>query len=260
MAGGGKDPDMCAPPPTIGLPVYPGEKDLFQFAQNFEFLEGEFFMFGALGYGYDTVAPGMAVKNEFGGIPRPLLNLSDGVFADIMNDAFGYNLNPPFDPYNDTLKYLIAAYVIPYVGVVTAVGANPSVRGYESKRLLAGLLAVEAGQDAIIRTLLYERKYELVPPYNITVAEFTIKISELRNRLAMCGVKDEGLIVPMPLGAEGKLTTNILSADNDSLAYQRTPNEALRVLYLTGSECQPGGFFPQGANGKIAKEFLISPC
>ncbi|KAG6530791.1 hypothetical protein ZIOFF_004549 [Zingiber officinale] len=147
---------------------------------------------------------------------------------------------------------LIASYAIPYMGVAAAVGANPSVNGY----LLAGLLAVEAGQDAVIRALLYERKNELVPPYNITVAEFTIKISELRNRLAMCGVKDEGLIVPMPLGAEGKLTTNILSADKDSLAYSRTPAEVLRILYGTGNESMPGGFLPQGGNGKIAREFL----
>ncbi|XP_074561820.1 ferritin-like catalase Nec2 [Curcuma longa] len=277
---------MGAPPPTIGLPFYPGEKDLFQFAQNFEFFEGEFWMSGALGCGYDCVAPEMVMggpppvgarkanldnttkaiieelgyqevgnmrelKSKYGGIPRPLLNLSGEVFAKIMNDAFGYNLNPPFDPYNDTLKYLIASYVIPYMGVVAAVGANPSINGYVSKKILAGLLAVEAGQDAVIRTLLYPRKDEQVPPYNITVADFTIKISELRNRLAMCGLKDEGLIVPMALGAEGRLTTNILSADNYSLGYSRTPAEVFRVFYLTGDESKPGGFFPEGSDGRV---------
>ncbi|XP_074561821.1 ferritin-like catalase Nec2 [Curcuma longa] len=291
MAGGGRDPDICEPPRTIGLPIYSSDKDLLQFALNLEFLEAEFFLFGSLGVGLNSIAPELAmggpppvgarkanldnttndiieefgyqevghlrvIESTVGGIPRPLLNLSAEVFADIMNDAFGYNLNPPFDPYNDTLKYLIASYVIPYIGVVAYAGANPSIRGYESKRLLAGLLAVEAGQDAVIRTLLYQHKLELVPPYNITVANFTIKISELRNRLAMCGVKDEGLIVPMSLGAEGRLTTNILSADNDSLAYSRTPAEVLRIGYGTGNESKPGGFLPRGGNGKIAREFL----
>lgn len=123
-------------------------------------------------------------------------------------------------------------------------------------QLVAGLLAVEAGQDAVIRGILYQRKRELVPPYNITVAEFSIKISELRNRLGMCGIKDEGLIVPLALGAEERLTTNILSADEDSLGYPRTPAEVLRIVYGTGSERMQGGFLPQGGNGKIAREFL----
>jgi hypothetical protein len=124
-------------------------------------------------------------------------------------------------------------------------------------QLLAGLLGVEAGQDAVFRGLLLERKRETVPPYKgITVAEFTDRISATRNQLGMCGVKDEGLTVPPELGAEGRICTNVLSADRDSLSYPRTPAELLRILYLTGNEHVPGGFFPEGANGKIAREFL----
>ena len=127
-------------------------------------------------------------------------------------------------------------------------------------QLLAGLLAVEAGQDAAFRALLFERKSETVPPYKgITVAEFTDRISAARNQLGKCGVKDEGLTVPPELGAEGRICTNVLSADRDSLSYARTPEELLSILYLTGDEHVPGGFFPEGANGKIAREFLRKP-
>lgn len=126
-------------------------------------------------------------------------------------------------------------------------------------QLLAGLLGVEAGQDAVIRTYLYERHNEIVQPYNYTVAEFTTRISDLRNRLARCGIKDEGLIVPLELGAEKKTSSNILSANAESLSYSRTPAEVLRVLYNSGDERIPGGFYPLGGNGKVARDFLGKP-
>lgn len=124
-------------------------------------------------------------------------------------------------------------------------------------QLLAGLLGAEAGQDAVIRTYLYERAEQLVSPYEITVAEFTAKISKLRDRLGMCGLKDEGLFVPPELGAEMKTSSNILSLNRYSLAYARTPKEVLRILYGTGNEHIPGGFFPEGGNGRIAREYLL---
>lgn len=121
---------------------------------------------------------------------------------------------------------------------------------------MAGLLAVESAQDGIIRGYLFQRLDELVQPYNITVAEFTDRISDLRNRLGMCGIRDEGLLVPIELGAEQKITTNVVSADRNSLGYSRTPQEVLRILYATGNERVPGGFLPDGGNGAIARALL----
>lgn len=121
----------------------------------------------------------------------------------------------------------------------------------------ASLLGVEAGQNAVIRTLLYERANETVEPYNITVAEFTNRTSVLANQLGKCGLKDEGVIVPRSLGAENQTESNILAADANSASYSRTPQELLRILYGTGNESMAGAFFPKGANGLIAKAFLI---
>lgn len=115
---------------------------------------------------------------------------------------------------------------------------------------------MESAQDAIIRGWLFERKQVIVEPYNYTVAEFTDNISNLRNRLAMCGIKDEGLIVPPELGAEMRLCTNVISANADSVSYRRTSKEILRIMYLTGDEHIPGGFYPEGANGEIARMYL----
>ncbi|CAJ1963126.1 unnamed protein product [Sphenostylis stenocarpa] len=304
--------------------------DLLEFPLNLEYLEAEFFLFGALGYGLDMIAPKLAgggdppigakfakldnlvrdviiqfglqevghlraIKSTVKGFPRPLLNLSSSAFAEVMDAAFGRTLNPPFDPYANSINFLLASYVIPYVGLTGYVGTNPLLHNSSSRKLellsgktvisrnelllsspsllfmlhndnvhmlhlheqlVAGLLAVESGQDAVIRALLYERKAQLVQPYGVTVGEFTDRISNLRNKLGKAGLKDEGLVVPRKDGAEGEVSGNILAGDKDSLAYSRTPKEILRIVYGTGDEHVPGGFYPKGARGRIATSYL----
>ena len=120
------------------------------------------------------------------------------------------------------------------------------------------LAAIKAGQNAVIRSLLYPNATQLVPPYNITVREFTEAISQLTNDLAKCGIKSEGiLLVDTTLGAENRTTSNSLSADYSSLSYARTEPQILRIVYGSGNERLPGGFFPKGANGKIARSYLL---
>ena len=102
---------------------------------------------------------------------------------------------------------------------------------YIHEQLVAGLLGVESGQDAVLRELLYERKEQLVPPYGVAVEEFTNRISILRSKLGNRGLKDEGIVVPTGLGAEGRVRGNILAGDVNSLAYSRTPEE--RLSYVT---------------------------
>lgn len=125
-----------------------------------------------------------------------------------------------------------------------------------SWQLVAGLLGVESGQDAVIRAFLYERKEEVVKPYGVTVGEFTDRISKLRNKLGNEGLKDEGLVVRRAKGAEGRVNGNILAGDKFSLAYSRSAEEILRIVYGTGDEHVPGGFYPVGGKGDIARSFL----
>ncbi|XP_071723356.1 ferritin-like catalase Nec2 [Rutidosis leptorrhynchoides] len=272
-------------------PIKANDKDRIRFALNLEFMEAELFCHAALGCGLDELAPYFtldgpspigaqkanldpltnrvieefcyqeighirAIFDKVGGIPRPLYDLSKENFGNIMNRALGCELDPPFDPYANRVNFLIASYAIPYVGLVGYVGTIPYLVYYETKRLTAGLLGVEAGQDAVFRSMLYEIQNLKVKPYEFTVAEATVAISNLRNELAMCGIKDEGLVVPKWLGAENRTTSNILSADPYSLSYARTPQEVLRTVYGTGNESQPGGFLPHGGNGRVAREFL----
>lgn len=268
------------------------DSDIFNFAMNVEYFECEFFLGSLYGVGLDKFAPhltgggppptGLEIANldyqtgdivlQFGlqeighirairetvkyPIPRPQLDLGVRAWAKFFDEALGYRLNPPFNPYFNSLNYVIAMYCIPYVGLTGYVGGNPNITSHTAKRLLAGLLGVEAGQDAVIRYWLYERRNWEVYPYAITVAEMTGKISDLRNCLGRTGIVDEGIIVPKELGAEGRVSGNILSADPNSLAYSRTPREILRILYETGNESIPGGFYPLGANGRIARSYL----
>lgn len=182
-----------------------------------------------------------------------MLDLSSASFAKVMDKAFGHQLKPPFDPYANGLNFLLASYLIPYVGLTGYVGANPRLESAVAKKLVAGLLGVESGQDAVIRTLLYQRAAEKVGPYGVTVAQFTQRISNLRNKLGRAGIKDEGIVVPRNEGAEGKTTGNVLAGDQNSLSYPRTPEEILRIVYGGGNENVPGGFYPKGADGHIAK-------
>ncbi|XP_023765706.1 desiccation-related protein PCC13-62 [Lactuca sativa] len=267
------------------------DTNLLEFPLNLEYFEAEYFLYGSMGKGLDSVEPNIAaggpppvgakqanltpvikdiitqfayqeighlraIKKVVEGFARPLLKLSSESFATVINDAFGKPLSPPFDPYANDINYLISCYVIPYVGLTGYVGTNPKLQSPVSRKLVAGLLGVESGQDAVIRSLLYERAKEKVVPYGMSVAEFTDKISELRNKLGNNGLKDEGLKVPSEIGAEKKIKGNILAGDKDSLAYGRSPREILRIVYGTGKEQVPGGFYPNGGNGALAKRYL----
>jgi len=117
------------------------------------------------------------------------------------------------------------------------------------------LLAVESGQDAVIRTEMYRQKDKVVAPYKYTVADFSNAISKLRNDLTGNFV-DEGLVVPKELGAEGMITGNVLSADKDSIAYARTGEQVFQVVYGSGDASKPGGFYPKGGQGVVAASFL----
>ncbi|MCI57314.1 desiccation-related protein PCC13-62-like, partial [Trifolium medium] len=87
--------------------------------------------------------------------------------------------------------------------------------------------------------------------YGVSVAEFTDRISNLRNILGNGGLKDVGLS-NIDIGTVG----NILVGDESSLSYPRSPEEILRIIYGSGHESVPGGFYPKGGNGLIARFHL----
>uniref|UniRef100_A0A0E0PHM5 Desiccation-related protein PCC13-62 n=1 Tax=Oryza rufipogon TaxID=4529 RepID=A0A0E0PHM5_ORYRU len=277
---GSADPRCHASPPRRGaVAVYPSDMAHIQFLLNAKFVEAEWFLHGALGRGIDFIDGALsgggppptgarkatldfratevaaelgyqevghirAITQSMGGFPRPAIDLSDAVFAAVMDDAMATRLDPPFDPYASSVNFLLASYILPHITASAA--------------LQASMLAVEAGQDAVIRMMLYERADEVVAPYKgRTVAEFTRRISEWRNAASRCGAKDEGVkVLDRRQGAERRTVSNILGAGDDSLGFARTPAEVLRILYGSGNEQVPGGFLPRGGNGTIARGFF----
>ncbi|KAF8725892.1 hypothetical protein HU200_020459 [Digitaria exilis] len=238
--------------------------------------------------GYQEVGHIRAIRQAVGGFPRPPIDLAAERFAMVMDDAMGARLDPPFDPYASTVNFLLASYLFPHITASATMGISSSLMGFVSKRvtktfspideatalkyamqwldaglmtdrpLQSSILAVEAGQDAVIRLLLYQRADEAVPPYQgHTVADFTRRISDWRNKMSGCGAKDEGVkVLDRQQGAERRTISNILGAGEDSLGFQRTPAEVLRILYGSRNEQIPGGFLPRGANGTIARGFF----
>ncbi|KAK8456566.1 hypothetical protein SEVIR_3G037901v4 [Setaria viridis] len=289
-----EDPRCRATAPRRGaLAVYPSDMEQLQFLLNAKFVEAEWFLHAALGrgvdfldrnlsaggprpsgarkaaldfrttevaaeLGYQEVGHIRAIRQAVGGFPRPAIDLGADRFAMVMDDAMGVRLDPPFDPYASSVNFLLASYVFPHITAAATMGISSSLMGFLSKRLQASILAVEAGQDAVIRLLLYQRADEAVPPYQgHTVADFTRRISEWRNRMSGCGAKDEGVkVLDRQQGAERRTISNILGAGDDSLGFQRTPAEVLRILYGSRNEQIPGGFLPRGANGTIARGFF----
>ncbi|CAJ1940782.1 unnamed protein product [Sphenostylis stenocarpa] len=247
---------------------------LLEFVLNLEYLSAEFFSCGANGRGLDATAPQLtkggpppvggrkanlnpffqdifsqftlikighlrAINGVVKGFPIPLLNISKELFGKIVDDALGQTLRPSFDPYANSLNYLLGAYIISDLAPPGYVGITPQLQNV-----------------AVIRAYLYERRNYPVQPYGVNVSELTDRISELANRLGKEGTKSEGIVVPLSQGAEGRIEGNVIGADNDSLAYGKMPGELLRIVYGTSDEHVPGDFYPKGANGRIARSFL----
>lgn len=62
-----------------------------------------------------------------GGIRRPLIDLTRVNWGIIFNRALKTTLIPPFNPYENSLNFLLAAYTMPYLAQVSYVNSIPSL-------------------------------------------------------------------------------------------------------------------------------------
>jgi hypothetical protein len=76
-----------------------------------------------------------AIKQAVGGFPRPAIDLGADRFAMIMDDAMGVRLDPPFDPYNSSVNFLLASYVFPHITAAATMSISSSLMGFLSKRV-----------------------------------------------------------------------------------------------------------------------------
>jgi hypothetical protein len=122
------------------------------------------------------------------------------------------------------------------VGVTAYAGAAPLLKQKEHVKAAAGILAVEAYHMGMARSQLYEMGEEARKAANA--------ISRARDKVDGPGDKDQGIEI------EGH--ANFVPSNKDAIAFTRTPQEVLRIVYLTAKEgADAGGFYPKGMNGKL---------
>lgn len=260
--------------PLAEAPAQEGDRltdaDILNFSLNLEYLETEYYLRGVLGRTLDEVAGtnfGAPVRggrrvafstpvreglikniggNELahvnfvratvqglGGVPvpRPPIDFEAG-FAAV---AQGAGL-PDFDPFADEMNFFLGAMLFEDVGITVLKNAAKLIRNRLVLESSAGLLASEGYHMGAVRSVLYKMGE---PAHARSQA-----ISDLRDRLD--GPQD----LDQPVAFNGR--PNIVPANENGIAFGRTQQHALNILYSNPARgVMQGGFFPQGINGRV---------
>ncbi len=248
----------------------PSDAAILNFALNLEYLEAEFYSHAVFGHGLASQLT--TGKGDRGGViggrrvnfktpdirkfareitedeidhvrflratlgsakvARPEINLRNS-FTAAARAAGLINAHQTFDPYANENNFLLAAFIFEDVGVTAYKGAAPLINNKTYLEAAAGILAVEAYHASTIRTNLYLR--DLMAPANA--------ISNARDSLDGSSDDDQGI------GSQER--ANIVPTDSNAIAFSRTADRVLNILYLTPNRATQGGFFPDGVNGVI---------
>jgi hypothetical protein len=198
-------------------------------------------------------------------VAQPALNISggpNGAFTAAARAAgLTVDATAGFDPYAGDDNFLLGAFIFEDVGVTAYKGASPLITNKTFLQAAAGILAVEAYHSAIVRTTLYGRGAAT----GSTLYDTVRRISDARDTVDGAATdKDQG-IAPMNVSAtttaganQQLLASNIVPTDANSIAYSRSTNEVLHIVYLTQAAASMGGFFPAGLNGNIKAATAVS--
>lgn len=243
------------------------DEDILQFVLNLEYFETEFYLRATSGRGIGASDAGANPGDVTGGrkvpfqtkaiqefaeeiaenelahvrfyrkalgsaaVARPTIDLEGGFAA--AAKATGL---PDFDPFANEMNFLLAGMLIEDAGVTGYVAAIPLFKKKELAEVAASVLAVEAYHMGMVRSQLYQMGDKAIFAANA--------ISDARDALDGPGDKDQGIMV------DGK--ANFVPSDANGMAFRRTPQELLKIVYLTDkSGIQRGGFYPKGLNGAI---------
>jgi Ferritin-like domain len=246
------------------------DEDIFQFALNLEYMEAEYYLRGTRGRGLDASDigsdPGKVVgggsdkvpfknkaikefleevaENELAhvrfyrktlgssAVDRPAIDFDAGFSA----AAKGAGLGSNFNAFENEMNFLLGGMLFEDVGVTAYAGAATALKEKEHLEAAAGILAVEAYHMGMARSQLYEMGEEAWKAANA--------LSDARDKLDGPDDKDQGIRV------DGK--ANIVPSNPDGIAFRRTPQEVLHIVYLTEqSGVSRGGFYPNGMNGTL---------
>ena len=164
-------------------------------------------------------------------VARPAIDLNLA-FTFAAQEAGLIGQGQTIDAFANETNFLLAAFIFEDVGVTAYHGAAPLLTDPLNLSGAAGILAVEAYHAGIIRTVLYERGL-----YSQAQA-----ISDARDSLDGPTDDDQGI---------GDATTsNLVPVDAAGVAFARTPQQVLNIVYLNPNGT-PTGFFPNGLNGRF---------
>ena len=166
-------------------------------------------------------------------VSRPAIDLSNSFNGLAMAAGIGST----FNPFADSNSFLLGAFVFEDVGVTAYHGAAGLLKDKANLGAAAGIMAVEAYHAAEIRTLIVAGS--IANPSAPYLADAN-KVSALR---AMLGGGNETTLS----------ATTIVAADStNAIAFDRTTDEVLHIVYASGAGVvTKGGFFPNGMNGTV---------
>jgi Ferritin-like domain/TAT (twin-arginine translocation) pathway signal sequence len=244
------------------------DPDIFNFALNLESLETEYYLRGTTGRGMDDADAGPNPGTVNGGhmvpwqnsdlrefmeevagnelahvrfyrkvlgsaaVSRPTIDIAGGFAA----AAKAAGLGDGFDPFASEMNFFLGGMLMEDVGVTAYRGAAPLIANKDFLASAAGILAVEAYHMGMARSTLYRM--------GTAARNAANAISDARDRLDGPEDLDQGIVL------NGK--ANIVPSDADARAFARTPQQVLRIVYLTDrAGVSGGGLFPNGMNGKL---------
>jgi hypothetical protein len=244
------------------------DADIFNFALNLESLEAEYYLRGTSGKGMSDADAGSAPGAVKGGrevpwknkelrefiqevaqnelahvryyrkvlgqaaVSRPEIDIAGGFAAAAKAAGLGDN----FDPFASEMNFFLGGMLMEDVGVTAYAGAASLITDKKFLTAAATILAVEAYHMGMARSTLYRMGDE--------AREAANKISDARDKLDGADDLDQGIKM--------NNKANIVPSDADGKAFTRTPQQVLRIVYLTDqSGVSGGGIFPKGMNGTL---------
>ncbi|RIX29979.1 ferritin-like domain-containing protein [Amnibacterium setariae] len=256
---------------------------VLNFALNLEYLEAEFYLRAVTGEGlgskdvhgtgkYGTVSGGHEVpfkskaiakyareiarderehvrflRGALGksAVARPKISL-DAAFTAAAVAAGVIKKGQKFDAFANDTNFLLAAFLFEDVGVTAYKGAAGLITNKTYLDAAAGILAVEAYHAGAIRTVLSAEAEKNHAVYGIVQ-----KLSDARDSLDGKGDDDQGIKYGSDSGWKPKNPSNLVPTDRHGIAYGRTPDHVLNIVYLNPKKVTKGGFYPNGVNGGV---------
>lgn len=154
-----------------------------------------------------------------------------------------------FNPYSGQEEFLLGAVALSAV-LMTASNAQGFQVGATASGPVAALVAGVTASDGAIRNALYQRailQARSIPATEI-LFERSWRMAEARDRLDGPVGLDRGIGW---FGGGEDFGSQIQLRDDNWVALRRTPEQALGILYASGTAASSGGFFPNGLNGLI---------